>query len=496
MKIVSSEEMREAEKYTIDEILPSIVLMENAAEKVVQIMKSEYSDLAEKNIVVVCGRGNNGGDGFAVARKVLPFAKSVKLIFCGDVTKLSKDAELNYKAAKKFEIEFIEKSEFEKYDIIVDAIFGTGLSREITGNLKEIIEKINSSKKTVVAVDIPSGVSADIGKTMGCSVKADITVTFQYAKYGHFLYPGREFCGKLFVEDISVLEILNEKFKREAVMKSDISLKRRENSINKTTAGKVMVIAGKRGFSGAAYMCSESCLREGAGLVWIAVPQSINDILENKTTEVITLPFEDGEEGNLTENCFENIEKFIKLNSIKTVLIGPGLGREEETLKLVRRVIENIDAKFIVDADGLYAIKECMEILNKKEVIITPHEGEFERITGKKIVNRVEEAESLADKYGITVVLKGADTIITNGKKSFINTSGNAGLAKGGSGDVLAGMISAFVSRGYSLEEAAKYGVYIHGYTADIIAENKSMESITATDLIENLGRVMKEFEK
>ena len=496
MKIVSSQEMREAEKYTIAEILPSVILMENAAEKVVQVMKSEYSDLAEKNIVVVCGEGNNGGDGFAVARKVLPFAKSVKILFCGDSTKLSEDAELNYRASQKFGIEFIEKSEFEKYDIIVDAIFGTGLSREITGNLKEIIENINSSNKKVVSVDIPSGVSADTGKTLGCSVKADITVTFQYAKYGHFLYPGREFCGKLFIEDISILESLVKGLKREAVMKSEIYLKRRENSINKTTAGKVLIIAGKIGFSGAAYMSSESCLRAGAGLVWLAVPKSINDILENKTTEVITLSFEDGADGNLTENCFDKIEKFIKLNRINTVLIGPGLGREEETLKLVRRVIENIDAKFIVDADGLYAVKECMEILKKKEVIITPHEGEFERITGKKIVNRVEEAESLADKYGITVVLKGADTITTNGKKSYINTSGNAGLAKGGSGDVLAGMISAFVSRGYSLEEAAKYGVYIHGYTADVIAENNSLESITATDLINNLGMVMKEFER
>lgn len=498
MKIVSSSEMREAEKYTIDNILPSILLMENAAEKTVNVIRNEILDLSEKDVIVVCGSGNNGGDGFAVARKLSAYTRSVKIKFIGNFEKLTEDAKLNYNAAKKFEIEFTENAEFKNFDIIVDAVFGTGLSKEITGEYSEIIERINSSGKKIVSVDIPSGVSADNGKIMGCSVKADITVTFQFAKLGHFLYPGRDMCGKLFIEDISIPKSIIEQInlKREAVVKDEIVLKERERNINKTTAGKVIVIAGKKGFSGAAYMSGESALRMGAGLVWLAVPEGINTILECKTTEIITVPLPEGKEGNLIEESFEKIEKTVRENKIDTVLIGPGLGREEETQKLVKIVIENIDAKFIIDADGLYALRECMDILRKKECIITPHEGEFERITGKKIVNRTNDAESLADKYGITVVLKGPDTIITDNRKTYINTSGNPGLAKGGSGDVLAGVIAALISRGYSLIESAKYGVYIHGYTADKIAEKKSMESITAEDVIENIGKVIKEFER
>lgn len=242
-------------------------------------------------------------------------------------------------------------------------------------------------------------------------------------------------------------------------------------------------------------MCAESCLRAGAGLVFLAIPESINTILESKTTEIITIPLKDGKKGNLILESFEEIEKFVKENRIETVVIGPGLGREEQTIKFIIKIIENINARFLIDADALFAIKECMNILKGKEIVITPHEGEFEKIICKKIINRIEDAEELADKHGITVVLKGAGTIITNGKETFINTSGNQGLAKGGSGDVLAGIIAAFISRGYSLEIAAKQGVYLHGYIAENIAKNQSMESITATDLINNIGKVMKEFE-
>ncbi len=490
MKVLSSREMREIERRAIESYIPSLLLMESAAEKIVKVMEKEIIDLKIKKVVVVCGDGNNGGDGFASARKLINITKECAILFCGNISKLSADAAANYEIAQKMGIKFIESVNFKEYDIIVDAIFGTGVSRNIEGKTEKIAADINSSGKTVVSIDIPSGIICDTGKKAGIAVKADITVTFHGAKLCHYLYPGREMRGKLFIEDIGIREEgYIKSFRREVILKEDISVKKREKELNKMSGGRVMIIAGKSGYSGAAYLCSQAAVRSGAGIVYLVIPDSISTIIECKSTESVKIAVSSSKEGSIDGENSSHIVELIKKLKIDSIVIGPGVGREEGIRKIVEAVFEQTDIPLVADADALYFIKTGEKLLQRENLIITPHEGEFERVIGRKISIRITDAEKFAMENRAVLILKGADSLIAGREFTYINSSGNPGMAKAGMGDVLAGLLGGILARGYSLEESCKMALYIHGYAADIAVLEKSEESLIPEDVIEYFGK-------
>lgn len=494
MEILSSSEMKNIDLKTIENYIPSLLLMEKAAFNTAEEIKKRFKNSFNLKILFVCGHGNNGGDGFAVARHLSDFFKESDILFLEKKEKLSEDAFINYNICKKLGINFVEKIE-KDYDIIIDAIFGIGLKREIKGKYFEIIDLINKIDNFKISLDIPSGISSDNGQILGIAVKADLTISFHRAKLGNYIYPGREYSGELLVSDIGIPKKVFEKnyIKREAILKEDIKLKKRVITSHKGDAGKILVIAGNKKYTGAAYLSAEGALRSGAGLVSLAVPESINELMALKTNEVMNIALSE-EDGLLGNKAYEELYKFINENSIDLILIGPGLGREEKTVKFINKVIKNIDKKFVIDADALFAIKDNLEVLKGKKAVLTPHMGEFLKLIKSDINDKLLDAEGFAKKHGIVLVLKGADTIVTNGEKTYINTSGNPGMAVGGMGDLLAGIIASFIVQGYSLEEACKISVYLHGFCGDRVKELKGELSVTPTYILEKLIEVMKEF--
>ncbi len=497
MKILDADTMRKEEEYTISNYIPSLLLMENAALEVVGSIEQSY--LKDKNILVFCGPGNNGGDGFAVARHLyIKYTSKVNICFLGQEKKMSKDASLNYKICRDLNIEFRSfeklKESINEFDLIVDALFGIGLTRNIEGVYKEAIDLINKTDAYKVAVDIASGISANTGQIYNVAVEADMTVTFHSYKLGHILYPGRAYAGEINVKDIGIVKKYIKNTKYNLINYNEVYLKKRKKEIHKGNTGKILIVAGSLGFSGAAYMAATGALNVGAGLVSLAIPKSINEIMEIKTTEIMTLPLEDRETGIILEENYSEIEKFVLKNKIDTLLIGPGMRRDKRTIACIQKIIKNIDIPMVLDADALFAIKDNLEIIRDKNIILTPHHGEFLRLIKKdKLENKLEEAEKFAEKYNINLVLKGADTIITNGKNTYINFYGNPGMAVGGMGDILAGIITVLVDE--DISKSVAEAVFFHSYTADQIIKEKAMQSLLPGDILDNIGKVMLKFE-
>lgn len=487
MKLDNAESARLADKETIEKYIPGLLLMERAASNVWGETKKQYGNIEGKKILIVCGTGNNGGDGFACARYFASEAE-VELMLVGSREKIAGDAKINFDICRRKGYEFVEKIE-DKYDIIIDAVFGTGLTRDIDSDTIEIFRKINACRAYKVAVDIPSGVSADNGQILGNAVKADLTVTFTNGKIGHFIYPGKEYTGKLAVVDIGI-DNNAAAAKYTAVDKHEVQLKEINRIINKSDAGKVLVIGGSTGMAGAPYMAAEGALRAGAGLVTLAVPKSIHGIAAAKCTEIMTLPLSENEDGTISLKAITEIMDHISKREPDVVVIGPGMGRNINTLTVVKKLVESIKCIKVVDADGLFAVKDEPLFLKNKECILTPHKGEFERMY--KVTNdKCRDAKIFAEKTGTILVYKGADTVTTDGEKVYINTTGNPGLATGGSGDVLAGVIASFVAQGYGKAAAAYIGAYIHGMAADELLSENSVEGIVPTELIKQIGKTI-----
>ena len=486
MNVAKSLEIKEIENNAIKKYIPGILLMESAAEKVVKIMEQECQKLHKKKIAVVCGIGNNGGDGFAVARKLYNIAKSVDIYFIEEKEKLPENARLNFEIAKNMGINFIDKINFKNYDIIVDAIFGIGINRKIENEYEDIIKLINSSNKKVISIDIPSGVVSDTGEIMGIAVKADITITFHIAKPGHFLFPGRENCGKLFIEDIGVIEE-NTNFKTEVLLKKEIKIKEREKNINKMSAGKVMVIAGSRNYTGAAQLCVKGALRSGAGIVYLITIDEAKTVFDISIPEAVKIYLK-SENGFLYNGAEKEIIEKIKELKVDSIVVGPGLGRGEFNKKILTEILKESGVPVVIDADALFYYGELNEKNIRRNIVITPHEGEFERINGEKIRTRIESAEKYSKENSGVLVLKGTDSLICSEGKVSINTTGNPGMAKAGMGDILAGLIGGLCARNYDVLTAAKYGVYIHGAAGDKAKSYHSQESLVAGDILENIG--------
>ncbi len=509
MKVLSPDRMARYDKYAIESWgIPSAVLMENAGRNTYRLIKKSY--LAnKKRIVIICGRGNNGGDGFVVGRYALRDDYAVKVFLLCRKDDLKGDAALNMRLYESLKGAIIEVNNdygqldmgIKHADIIVDAIFGTGLSKAVEGREQRVIEAINRSGKPVMAIDIPSGIDGKTGLPLGCAVKATHTFTYAYPKLGQILYPGRYHAGKLTVIDISIPVSAEDNlgFDGQLVDGEMIRgfMKERLPWSHKGIYGHTAVVAGSPGKTGAAHMSSLAALKAGAGLVTLLIPASLNSIMEVKLTEVMTQPVEDNGTGFFTMQSYGQVKGFVEDKD--TIIVGPGLSQNPETMELVRRLYEEVDKPFVVDADGINAfIGHTGKIkAAKRTAIFTPHPGELGRLIGlsAKTINedRINAGRMFIEQTGAYLALKGAGTLFfTPEGQMYINPTGNPSLAKGGSGDILTGLIGGLLSQKYSPTEASLLGAYLHGYLADSWVEANTDMDLLAGDLLKGLGGAIK----
>jgi len=510
MKVLSPERMAKYDEYAIKQWgIPSAVLMENAGRTTYRLMKEHYLK-GLKTIAIVCGRGNNGGDGFVVARYALRDGFRTTVFMLGRKKELKGDAALNMDLYASIGGETVEcmhnvdslKRGIQEADILVDAIFGTGLSKTTGGNDKLAIEAMNNGGKPVISVDMPSGIDGKTGLPRGAAVKATHTFTYGYPKLGQVLYPGSYHAGRLTVVDISIPAFIEGKAGIDGLIADGEMLrgfmKERLPWSHKGTYGHAVVIAGSTGKTGAAHMASLAALKIGAGLVTLIVPESLNSIMEIKLTEVMTYPVKDKGKGYFPASAYKNIADFVEDKD--AVIIGPGLSQNRETMELVRKLYRNIKKPFVVDADGINAFQDNADMIKtlKHEAVFTPHPGELARImrvTPQEInADRIGIGRSFTEKYNIHLLLKGARSILFSpGSELIINPTGNPALAKGGSGDILTGFIGGLIAQGYSLTEAAVLGTYLHGYIADTWVEDTTDLDMLACDLLAGTGRALRE---
>lgn len=489
--------------------IPALILMENAGRSFTEILLREFPDIKDHQIIIFTGKGNNAGDGFVTARHLCNLKLDVKLVMLSGRKDLSGDAGINFDILKnsKYISEYISvikyksisdlkgKINFEN-SLIIDAIFGVGFKGEPDKKTAELIKFINGiENKKIVSADVPSGLSKYDQKSE--AVRADITVTMSIKKFDSLFYCGREFSGKILTADIGISENeftkynLNRIFETEEADVKKLLTARKINS-NKYTNGKTLVIAGSKGLTGAAYLSSLSAMRAGSGAVITAVPESVNDILEIKMTEVMTMPLSETEECTLNMNAYEKIRE--KIIWADCVLIGPGLSKNAETMELVRHIVKNNDANYVIDADGLYAFKDHLRLLMNKNVILTPHFGEFAGMTGMNLTELINSfyyaGKEFAKKYKVTLVLKNSPTVITDGNDFIINPAGKENLATAGSGDVLSGITAGLYSVTGKAKESSVAAAYIHGKCGDILYEKSGNSSTLAGDLINEIAFV------
>lgn len=503
MKACTSAQMRLIDK-SASEFggIPSIVLMENAAIACV----NEITKLGSiGSAVIFCGKGNNGGDGFAVARHL--FNKGIKVtvyLVCG--SDFSGDALINYEIISRMGINIIELNDTDllnlyisNSDITVDAIFGTGIHGEITGLAADVIEEINNHSKFTLSIDIPSGINADTGEICGLCVNADVTVTFAAYKTGLLMFPGADHTGKIVVADISIPEYIinnmniNVNVSDKRLVK-ELLPKRRKNT-HKGDYGKILIIGGSAGMTGACVMSANAALKSGAGLVTAAVCDKLNPIFEEKLTEPMSIPLPSSD-GHLDRSCISKLTSII--NSYDVCLFGPGLGRSGDIGEILSALLRVSEIPMIIDADGLYALAKNPSMLEECScnLILTPHEMEASRLFGCSVdyiaADRLGTSLGYASQNSVTLILKGAHTIVTSpAGEQYININGNNGMACGGSGDVLAGMTAAFAARCHDETSAAVLSVYLHAAAGDLAAKKYGEASMTPTDMLDCIGNAL-----
>lgn len=487
-KVLSAAQIRAADQYTIaNEPISSIDLMERASEAFVTEFKKLVPD--KVSVLVLCGPGNNGGDGFAIARLLKHDGYPVRAVLIEISEGLSTDCEINMKRASQLmTIEKVKEAAGLELDaeLIVDAIFGSGLNRPVEGIASEIIDKVNDSTLPVVAVDIPSGLFADEVNLQGMVMRADYTITFQLPKLS-FLFPesGR-FAGEWIAVDIGLSREFIEKQDSDfrLIDKEIVAgyLPHRPKFAHKADFGRVQLVAGSKGKMGAAVLCGEACLRSGAGLLTIHVPGVGLEVAQNVLREAMTT----------VDDCSDYVSKVPKMDKEHTVCVGPGLGTKKETVDALKKLLQRTNKPMVIDADGLNAIAKIPGLLKHvpKGSVLTPHVGEFERMFGKceDGLARINKMREVAVTFGLVLVLKGAHTAIvdSSGKVCF-NTTGNAGMATAGSGDVLAGVITGLLAQGLDGKEAAIAGVFLHGMAGDFSAKKVGKMSLMASDLLNEL---------
>jgi hydroxyethylthiazole kinase-like uncharacterized protein yjeF len=475
VKISTVSEMRGLDQTAIEVFgIKEELLMENAGGATYSVIANEYG-VRGKTFVVCCGIGNNGGDGFVIARKIHSNGGKVKVFVLGDRAKYKGSARLNLDILSKLGI----------------------LIREVTGFYKDVIELINASGKTVFSADIPSGVSGDSGKVMGIAVRADYTVTFGLPKLGNILFPGNEFCGRLYVTHISFPPVIYDSDALKVEVNRPKILPARDRNAHKGSVGQVLFIAGASNYFGAPYFSALSFLKAGGGYSRLAAPASIIPFIGAKGSEIVFLPQKETNAGSI---AVENKDALVDLAAkMDMVVLGPGLSLHEETQGLVRELTREIHRPILIDGDGITAVSGNLEVLRAREAdtILTPHLGEMSRLTGLTIQeidgDKIRILQRTSKDLNAMVVLKGGRSLIGfPDDKVYVNMTGNPGMASAGSGDVLTGTVAAMFGLGLSLRDAILKGVFIHGFAGDLAAEEKGEDGITAQDILDHLPLAMK----
>lgn len=509
MKVVDSKIMRQIDETAIKRYgMPGIVLMENAGRGAAQVIIRKHPFL--KKVSIFAGKGNNGGDGFVIARHLKNNGLDANVYLLAQESDVKGDAKTNLDMWRKMneKIHVITKTnDIEKYEtkirhchLIVDAIFGTGLEKDITGIYKNVIEFTNSLGKKVVSIDVPSGLDASTGRAMGCCVKADMTITMALPKIGLIAYPGADYAGDLEIVDIGMPKniIDDADIKCETIDIDFIKgvLKKRPKNSHKGTFGHLLVIAGSAGKTGAAAMTCMGAMRVGAGLVTLGIPESLNSIMEEKLTEVMTEPLPETKSKTLGSISLDRI-KYISKGK-QAIAVGPGLTASNGIKNLVLKLIQETKIPMVIDADAVNVLKGNLNILKKAKapLILTPHPGEMAgllNISSADVqADRVNIASRFAMENNVILVLKGARTVVAepNGK-IYINLTGNEGMATAGTGDVLTGMIAGFIAQGYTPVDAARIGVYLQGLAGDSTAKQIGKIGMVATDLLNILPNAL-----
>lgn len=499
MFVAKAQNMRNIDKRAIEKYkIPGMVLMENAAWSVYQrvIKKSP------KKVTVVCGIGNNGGDGFALTRLLYINGFDVSVYLFGEVEKIKGDAKINYEILINMGIKI--KADLEDLikdikcsDITVDAIFGTGLDRQVEGIYKEVIDNINTYSRYTISIDIPSGICADTGEVLGSAVYAYETVTFGAIKLGLLLNKGREHTGTVIIENISIPhDCIKQEQLKYTTNYGDYPtclLKKRYYDVNKGLCGKVAIIGGCYNMSGAVSLSTKAALRAGSGLVSAVVPRSIADRVASFVPEATykICKEKDGYIDLTTKEIDDIVQNF------NAIAIGVGMGQSGALISTISYLLEKSTKPMVIDADGLNLLCSIKKRLKsaKSNIILTPHPGEMSRLTGLSIEfinkNRVDVAVSFAKEYNCIVLLKGASTVVTDGDRVYINTTGNPGMATAGSGDVLTGIIVSFLGQGYDAFDATVVASFLHGLAGDSAYKNYG-NGIIASDIIECVGQFLR----
>ena len=512
MKLVTSDVMRQIDSKAIKDGIPSIELMENAGQGIAQAIIADFTlDFDDAVFSIFCGKGNNGGDGFVVGRHLFLAGFEVEFYHVGTPKEFSADAKENYDLVKELEITTTEIKSIDELpeiiesDFIIDALFGTGFSGSPKAIAADVIDYINSQPQEIIAIDMPSGLHADDGSYDGTVIDADYTYTLGQPKYGLYVSPGREVSGDVDVISIGIPHDVVDSFSihNHLITPSYISsnLPERKPDGHKGTFGKLFLLAGSTGMTGASLLASRSALRSGCGMTKIGCPKSVLPMIASSFADTMTYPLPDvAQKGCLAKRGLGEVKKICAEHD--AVVIGPGIGRHFETKELICRLLLSLEKPAVIDADGLHALNGELQILEdcKAELILTPHPKEFKNLTGTDVPDdihaRIEVARTFAIEYQTIIVLKGSPTLVAHyDGKVYINQTGNNGMAVGGSGDVLSGIIGSLLAQSIEPIDAALCGVFLHGLAGDIAAFELGQRSMIASDIIDFLPDAFLMFE-
>lgn len=493
MEVLNRDNCRKIDSETINKVgIPSIVLMENAANGITNIIK----DMGNK-IVIFCGVGNNGGDGLVVARKLYLLDKDVEVVLVGNTKKISNDCNLNLEIIKNLNISIIniEKEEdikntliekVMKADYIVDSIFGIGLNRDISGIYKDVIEIMNKYSRFTVAIDIPSGMDSNTGEELGKAVKADITCTVEVMKRGFMSTKAIDLTGDIKIVNIGIPDYIKKQNSERTYILSKDKYKKmipiRNKTGHKGNYGKILIVAGSERYCGAAFITTEACVRTGSGLVTLLTHKEVAGALKSRLVEAMVQEYSSYEDIN-------TIDRF------DVIACGPGFSKTEDSKAILKKIIKETDCKLVLDADALNIISENKNLIKglSERTVITPHPGEMARLIGKTISevekDRIGVAKEFAKTNNIIVLLKGYNTVISDGIDVFINTTGNSKMASGGMGDCLTGIIASLIGQKHNIMEGTLLGAYIHGYIGDELSRTSYV--VNARDIIEELPKTI-----
>jgi NAD(P)H-hydrate epimerase len=509
MRVLNAAQMRDADRQTIEDIgIPSMVLMENAGRQVVAALEAAYDDLTDRHVAVLCGPGNNGGDGFVVARTLHHRGVEVSVFVIGTIAAIKGDARLNVEILGRLGLTAVEISdehawdlhfsEISQCDLIIDAIFGTGLKSPLSGMMETVAADVNASNLPVVAIDLPSGLSADHAEPIGECIRATMTVTLAAPKLPLVLPPGEAQAGSIVVADIGIppevidnvpgprLELLTREAMREI-------LQPRDSDSHKGDYGHVLIVAGSRGKTGAAHLAGLGALRSGAGLVTVATPRSSQPVVASMTAEYMTVPLDETPEGSIAAGSLQTVMDLEQ----DVIAVGPGLGTGPDATLLVHELVDKSESPLVLDADALNVLASDPDRLQRppgsSPIIITPHPGEMARLANTSIeavqASRLDVARDFAVQHQIYVILKGFRTLVATPEgKVFINPLGNPGMATGGTGDVLTGVVAAWLGQLLDAEAACKIAVYLHGLAGDLAEADEGEVAMTAGDVAGHLG--------